>query len=285
MPVEMAVLHLRTGAGYNYSRYAQSTESNTDGPIDDNLWCVLFRSKATGQPVGSWVRFTGHSIVKPDNLLARTMESRWGGVCAIFNGNAGTVNVAIPSEGGFYEPVHMADLIMAQVPTAQFKNVMRMGVAWAWTTYYNASTLIQCTRIGDFLMPVYYAEPPLEQALTTAALLGYDQTIVVGYGNGRAAPGGGYCNWNRTDGIPRWQVLRMTQETIRAANIVDISLNWPVGDVDGDKHVDVVDLLHFVDTFGSVIGDAIYDDRCDFNNDGGVDVVDLLMFVDSFAEH
>jgi hypothetical protein len=285
VPVEMAVLHLRTGAGYNYTRYGQSLYTYTDGPIDDNLFCVLFRSKETGAPVGSWVRFTGHNIVMSDNRLAREMESRWGGVCAIFNGNAGTMNVAIPSEGGSYEPVHMADLIMAQVPSAQFKNVTRLGVAWAWTTYYGVSTIIQCTRIGDFLLPVYFAEPPCEQALATAALLGYDQSIVIGYGNGRAGPGGGYYMWNRTDGIPRWQVLRMTQETIRAANIVDIDLNWPVGDVTGDDHVDVEDLLYLVDAFGSVPGDAAYDDRCDFNSDGSVDVVDLLTFIESFGKY
>jgi chitodextrinase len=276
VPVEMAVLHLRTGAGYNYTRYGQSLYTYTDGPIDDNLFCVLFRNKASGAPVGSWVRFTGHNIVMSDNRLAREMESRWGGVCAIFNGNAGTMNVAIPSEGGLYEPVHMADLIMAQVPSAQFRNVTRMGVAWAWTTYYSVSTLIQCTRIGDFLLPVYYAEPPCEQALTTAALLGYDQTIVVGYGNGRAGPGGGYYYWNSTDGIPRWQVLRMTQETVRAANIVDISLNRPLGDANGDYAVDASDLLMLVSAWGCHAGDPNYDGFCDFNIDGAVDVSDLL---------
>jgi formylglycine-generating enzyme required for sulfatase activity len=55
------------------------------------------------------------------------------------------------------------------------------------------------------------------------------------------------------------------------------------GDVDGDGHVDVVDLLYLVDAFGSVTGDANYDPRCDFNSDGGVDVVDLLIMVENFG--
>ena len=55
------------------------------------------------------------------------------------------------------------------------------------------------------------------------------------------------------------------------------------GDVDGDGHVDVVDLLYFVDAFGSVAGDANYDSRCDFNSDDSVDVVDLLMLVENFG--
>jgi hypothetical protein len=55
------------------------------------------------------------------------------------------------------------------------------------------------------------------------------------------------------------------------------------GDVDGDGHVDVVDLLYFVDAFGSVTGDSNYDPRCDFNSDGSVDVVDLLILVENFG--
>ncbi len=284
VPVQMATLHLRTGMGYNYYPYAEGACTWTDGPIDDHLFCALFRDMS-GNPVGAWVRFTGHSAVMPDNLLCRTIESRWGGVCTFFQGNAGTSRAALPSEGGVYDPVNVANMILAQVPTAQFKNVTRMAVDWTWTTYYGVATQIQCTRLGDFLLPVYYAEPPVEQALVTEALLGYDQTIVVGYGNGRAGPGGGYYWWSGGNGIPLYQVLAMTQETVRAANIVDIALNWPPGDANGDGSVDVVDLLYLVDAFGSLTGDANFDSNCDFNCDGSVDVIDLLILVENFGKY
>jgi hypothetical protein len=55
------------------------------------------------------------------------------------------------------------------------------------------------------------------------------------------------------------------------------------GDVDGDGHVDVVDLLYLVDAFGSVPGDANYNVACDFNHDDSVDVVDLLTMVENFG--
>jgi hypothetical protein len=55
------------------------------------------------------------------------------------------------------------------------------------------------------------------------------------------------------------------------------------GDISGDGTVDVVDLLYFVEAFGSVCGtDRNYDPLCDFNSDGSVDVVDLLMFVQDY---
>lgn len=55
------------------------------------------------------------------------------------------------------------------------------------------------------------------------------------------------------------------------------------GNVTDDGHVDVIDLLWFVDAFGSVTGDPNYDPLCDFNFDGSVDVIDLLMMVDFFG--
>jgi hypothetical protein len=64
---------------------------------------------------------------------------------------------------------------------------------------------------------------------------------------------------------------------------VSLTITTRPGDVDGDGHVDVVDLLYLVDAFGSVTGDANYDPRCDFNGDGSVDVVDLLILVENFG--
>ncbi len=55
------------------------------------------------------------------------------------------------------------------------------------------------------------------------------------------------------------------------------------GDVDGNGHVDVVDLLYFVDAFGSIPGDTNYNIDCDFNANGSVDVVDLLMLAENFG--
>lgn len=49
------------------------------------------------------------------------------------------------------------------------------------------------------------------------------------------------------------------------------------GDVNGDGHVDVVDLLYFADAWGKLLGQTGYNAGCDFNGDGSVDVLDLLV--------
>ncbi len=55
------------------------------------------------------------------------------------------------------------------------------------------------------------------------------------------------------------------------------------GDVDHDGHVDVTDLLIFLDSWALLVGDPNFDPNCDFNGDGSVDVIDLLMMVDNWG--
>jgi hypothetical protein len=77
----------------------------------------------------------------------------------------------------------------------------------------------------------------------------------------------------------------MTQETVRAANIVDIRLNWPPGDANGDGAVDVSDLLMLASAWACHTGDPNYNALCDFNSDGVVDVSDLLVISQYFGAH
>ncbi len=77
-----------------------------------------------------------------------------------------------------------------------------------------------------------------------------------------ATCGGGYSLW--LDGIPP-------------------SGQGVLGDLNGDGHVDVIDLLIFVDTFGKMLGDPGFNAEADFNCDGSIDVIDLLTFVANFG--
>jgi hypothetical protein len=68
------------------------------------------------------------------------------------------------------------------------------------------------------------------------------------------------------------------------APIVDMgAYEYHCGDASSDGHVDVVDLLKLVYSFGTLKGDAGFDPACDFNHDEGVDVVDLLALVYRFG--
>ncbi len=55
------------------------------------------------------------------------------------------------------------------------------------------------------------------------------------------------------------------------------------GDIDGDGHVNVVDLLYLADSWGVCLGDASFNPACDLNSDDCVDIVDLLILSDSWG--
>jgi hypothetical protein len=105
---------------------------------------------------------------------------------------------------------------------------------------------------------------------------------------------GMYCEWTNMDiatgtviesGIVQVDVnglVNVPQATVsKTKNRIAITI---VGDIEPDGSVDVVDLLWFVDAFGSAAGDGNYDAACDLNHDDSVDVVDLLMLVDNFGK-
>ena len=57
-----------------------------------------------------------------------------------------------------------------------------------------------------------------------------------------------------------------------------------VGDISGDGHVDIVDLLYLAGAWGSTTGGATYSAACDLNCDGSVDVVDLLYLAHNWGK-
>jgi hypothetical protein len=80
-------------------------------------------------------------------------------------------------------------------------------------------------------------------------------------------------------------LLRSWLTVQKIAEVKAKALDVQLGDVDRDGHCDVVDLLFFVDSFGWNKGDAMFDQRCDFNGDDAVDVVDLLDLVSVFGTY
>ncbi len=58
----------------------------------------------------------------------------------------------------------------------------------------------------------------------------------------------------------------------------------PAGDIDGDGHADVADLLILAGAWATRMPGANYDAACDLNDDGSVDVADLLIVAENWGE-
>ncbi len=75
---------------------------------------------------------------------------------------------------------------------------------------------------------------------------------------------------------------------IRGSNLKSYVLVYDVGpipgDVNGDGHVNAIDLLHLAHAFATTSGDPDYDINCDFNGDGAINVIDLLTLAGSFGQ-
>ena len=78
-----------------------------------------------------------------------------------------------------------------------------------------------------------------------------------------------------------WSVINY--ETLNFA-IFGVPTGRPLGDVNGNCKVDVVDLAIVAARIGSVIGDTRYSASADLNNDGKIDVKDLVIIAISFGQ-
>ncbi len=71
--------------------------------------------------------------------------------------------------------------------------------------------------------------------------------------------------------------------TLRPKLVLSDVLSLVPGDVNGDRAVDVLDLLEMATAWGTTCGvNRLYDPRCDLNSDGSVDVIDLLTLADNW---
>ncbi len=77
--------------------------------------------------------------------------------------------------------------------------------------------------------------------------------------------------------------LDTASATLRPKLVVSDLPALVAGDIDGDGHVDVTDLLTLASSWGYSLGDRGYDPKCDFNSDSSVDVVDLLSLAENWG--
>jgi hypothetical protein len=73
-----------------------------------------------------------------------------------------------------------------------------------------------------------------------------------------------------------WRVVANSTNGQTAGPVWSFTTVIP-GDVNGDGHVNLTDLLLLAAAWGTHTGDPTFNIACDFNADGAVDVTDLLI--------
>lgn len=77
---------------------------------------------------------------------------------------------------------------------------------------------------------------------------------------------------------------RIVTLTVDHASLVEVTINWILGDVNGDGVVDASDLSVLSKSYGSKFGDPDWNSDCDFNIDSKVDVSDLFILSKNYGK-
>jgi hypothetical protein len=242
-PAVMGWKRIEMGPGYNFRRSGQSPTGMTTGPIDDKYWCVFFKDTA-GEPIGVWLRFSGHIGGTLGSAICDSVGNAFGGYGQFFQGGAGTHNVwdnynannnPTANRPGTWSAVKARETAMENLPGVAINNVNQNGLAYAWDAVPSTGTvLVNAWVIGDFNLLCFAGESPAEQQLYIAARMhNSPNTMPIGYSNGG---GGVYYYWghdltSKNDPI-KWpnhagkdQVLRNAETTLRCINILRNKLN------------------------------------------------------------
>jgi chitodextrinase len=126
--------------------------------------------------------------------------------------------------------------------------------------------------------------------VTVHANMGTIQTknVFLAIGNSTAIT----FTWNTTSWTKDSYVIKAVANAVPGETDLDdnilvdgfVLVTFP-GDVDGDRDVDVFDLVRIANAYGVKSPDALYDAYCDVDSDGDIDIFDLVLAAGNYGEY
>ena len=147
---------------------------------------------------------------------------------------------------------------------------------------YGMSINVTAENQGDFeetFNVTLYANTAIVHILTVYNLTIGNSTTVTFTWNTTGFAKGNYTISATADTVP--------SETDTADNMLSAAMDVCVtipGDVDGDRDVDIYDIVRMLGVYGVSKPDPRYDPSCDIDNDGDIDIYDIVIAAGNYGE-
>jgi hypothetical protein len=291
--------------------FNSAVQANFDCPLDSYVQMLVVRNASTHALKGVLVKFTGHPLTSGwtgdmPRCVMDIMQQRFASTveiiysCGYGNNHRMLAAKQYPADRGAPRTANaFADVLQDALPTVEFAPLTKVGQVAGYDLFGRSAgdgaqyvgtdpdRLGMCVHVfglNDIYLSTVPGEAPSEMGFYVRARTSDTKHIYTGYGDSYTD----YFPFGRTNGVQMYENrvppklyngFRMAQEVVRGVNILEQALAGArvAGDVDGDGHVDVTDLLYVAASWGARSGDPGFDPRCDFNDDDAVDVSDLLI--------
>ena len=299
------------------SPFHSAVQANFDCPLDSYVQMLVVRHVTTHALKGVLVKFTGHPLTSDwtgemPRCVMDIMQQKFGSSveimysCGYGNNHRMLAAKKYPPELGAPRTANaFAKALEDALPTMEFKPLTKVGQVAGYDMFGRSAgdgaqyigtdpdrlgMCVHVFRINDIYLSTAPGEAPSDMGFYIRARTSDTRHIYTGYGDSYTD----YFPFGRTNGVQMYENrvppklyngFRMAQEIVRGVNILEQALDQAtlVGDVSGDGHVDVIDLLFVAGSWGLTRGTTGFNPACDFDNNGAIDVIDLLILADNWG--
>ena len=167
----------------------------------------------------------------------------------------------------FSEDVH--DLAITSIETSKVGCLPKETVGRGKTMGVNVTTVNQGGFLETFNITIYANSTAMIEAQVT---LNSMQTAIQGFTLDTSdLPYGAYTLSAEADTVPGETDIA---DNLFIGGTIFVTI---AGDVDGDKDVDIYDIVRLAGTYGASKPDPRYDPNCDLDDDGDIDIFDIVI--------